>query len=998
MNQSESHQGFYDAFESENIPGEETVKLDNAEFRLAQGFTVSSPRSTQSGASSSAVFNISSSKKEPNTRQRPKSARSISQPASKVLSVRPTPVSSSIPLPVKTSGPIKNPSLVKNVKTTSRMPTPSKPVAPSNNKHTLEIQFLNKNKRYVQMKKDLQEKQKPIIELYQNLVQIKKRLEEFGKNVKVDEVKLITFDEMNKKPQNNLGGGEEISMEVVNGMKSSIEEIPKTLMDICKNLLSRRALIVELLESVTKSEVDVTQVSDKIESLKCEGLQLQQSLDGVIREHEAKITNLVQNWQKLLNDKKALNTDSKIEELELKLKEEEQLRENSVTVIQDLQRKMEEKKFSYDRSLAELNGVLHTLREQVKKLEQDLEIERKTTGDFKNRNSTHAQNLKTLRTRVTELESDKRDVEHTNAEMQKKIRLLQDQLKHKEMQWTKEKDEMAKNLKHQENLLQKLTADKNEFETRIGRVENAKEEIENELVTKISSLEEELNNKQIELEEVIKEKNAAVEKCTGFEKYISRMKEESKETMEKLSCSIEWGKNVREMSSPVAEKYMQDVAKDLRIRELEDKVRAMEKEKESYARKMAAMKEEAIPPAQMEIEIKKQKENIMNYQLMLEESERMLKEKSTEVQHLRSEIRQLKVRQESLEEQFEQCSTEEMKKMLDEGQAKLITISERCIQNEIKLDEYKRLIEKQNAQLADMDNLLRYRENMANVLKISRNDLLLEKESLSKYSREARYTVSEVTKQLKNKEAQLQAAQEKTAFLEAHVCKLEREIQELEENVRSANEKRFKLQETVGALEKELQRTHLKIKEMSQGEPRPSFPWRLLDSVCDSIVDDTPNKKVSHYSDNLTQSRQFVNNNNTSSILSSSNKLGTFIDDDSVSIHTNCHHKANSRSLIGLSLQTVDCIKTRLNFLSAIDMPLDEVSRDDTPQHKFVPQRQSLKNVSFEQSNSNENLRKVLELTAHRYEYLHNQAQESYEDLTKLVKMAVRQKRTSLDK
>lgn len=51
-------------------------------------------------------------------------------------------------------------------------------------------------------------------------------------------------------------------------MKNSIEEIPKTLMEICKNLLSRRALIVELLESVTKSEIDVNQVSDKIESLK----------------------------------------------------------------------------------------------------------------------------------------------------------------------------------------------------------------------------------------------------------------------------------------------------------------------------------------------------------------------------------------------------------------------------------------------------------------------------------------------------------------------------------------------------------------------------------------------------------------------------------------------------------------------------------------------------------------------------------------------------------
>lgn len=47
------------------------------------------------------------------------------------------------------------------------------------------------------------------------------------------------------------------------------------------------------------------------------------------------------------------------------------------------------------------------------------------------------------------------------------FRSLQDQLKCKESHWTKEKDEMNKSLKHQENLLQKLTADKNQFETRL---------------------------------------------------------------------------------------------------------------------------------------------------------------------------------------------------------------------------------------------------------------------------------------------------------------------------------------------------------------------------------------------------------------------------------------------------------------------------------------------------------------------------------------------------
>lgn len=80
-------------------------------------------------------------------------------------------------------------------------------------------------------------------------------------------------------------------------MQTSIEEIPKTLMDICKNLLGRRAVIVDLLDSVTKSEVDVADLGDKIETLKNEGLQLQNNLDAIINEHEKKIRELVVNWQ-----------------------------------------------------------------------------------------------------------------------------------------------------------------------------------------------------------------------------------------------------------------------------------------------------------------------------------------------------------------------------------------------------------------------------------------------------------------------------------------------------------------------------------------------------------------------------------------------------------------------------------------------------------------------------------------------------------------------------
>lgn len=381
---------------------------------------------------------------------------------------------SSIPLPVKSpksATPTKVPShiLSRNFSKHSR-PGSASLTRPNQvtNKHTLEIQFINKKKRLSQLKKDLVEKQKPVLDLYQNLLQIKKRLEELGKVVQLEEVKLLPYNEDEDKIQEVTtgGGGETISPEVVMSMQTSIEEIPKTLMDICKNLLGRRAVIVDLLDSVTKSEVDVGDLSDKIETLKTEGTQLQNNLDAIINEHEKKIRELVVNWQTLLNDKRSMNTNVKIGDLEEKLKSQEQLTQESNQMLLELQRKLDEKRVSHERVQADLNSNIHALKNHILKLEQELELEKKSVADFKNRNNTNAQNSKMLRSKIADLDTQNKNLEIANAELSKKIKLTQDQMKHKEAQWTKEKDELSKNLKHQEHLLQKLTADKNKFETR----------------------------------------------------------------------------------------------------------------------------------------------------------------------------------------------------------------------------------------------------------------------------------------------------------------------------------------------------------------------------------------------------------------------------------------------------------------------------------------------------------------------------------------------------
>ncbi|KAJ8910163.1 hypothetical protein NQ315_005766 [Exocentrus adspersus] len=153
----------------------------------------------------------------------------------------------------------------------------------------------------------------------------------------------------------------------------------------------------------------------------------------------------------------------------------------------------------------------------------------------------------------------------------------QDHIKHKELQWAKDKEELTKNLKHQENLLQKLTADKNKFETRLEEVEGEKCSVEEKLQNDIVALESELSETKENMEALSKEKEEAINRCREMEDYISKMGVEFKETMHMVSNSIEWGKDVPGTITE-AQKYSQSLVKDIVIRECQDKIMQLEKE------------------------------------------------------------------------------------------------------------------------------------------------------------------------------------------------------------------------------------------------------------------------------------------------------------------------------------------------------------------------------------------------------------------------------------
>lgn len=68
----------------------------------------------------------------------------------------------------------------------------------------------------------------------------------------------------------------------------------------------------------------------------------------------------------------------------------------------------------------------------------------------------------------------------------------------------------------------------------------------------------------------------------------------------------------------------------------------------------------------------------------------------------------------------------------------------RLMQKENEVEQYKTTIQKHKDHMTEMDNLVRYRENMVSLLKASRNEIQMEKDSLARYSKEVRGALAEV--------------------------------------------------------------------------------------------------------------------------------------------------------------------------------------------------------------------------------------------------------------
>lgn len=277
-----------------------------------------------------------------------------------------------IPLPLKNSAPIKSapktpPNIPKinsakaNLKSSTNTSLSSSNNNNSNQaRRAMEIQFSSKKRKLEQMKKELNEKQKPVIDMYHTLVTLKKGLDDNGKPVVLGKLKLIEFDEKGKKEQ-MTGGGEVLAKKinvdptVVNDMKLTMKQIPLSLMDVCKSIMDKREAIITLLESEPLNDKDT--ILKQVDLLKKESYIIEKQVEDTFATQEKQITELLESWQKMLN------STNKEDELRKELARQEK---TLVDVTADLQKAHSQLKESDDhKELVKAEEEIIMLQEKI---------------------------------------------------------------------------------------------------------------------------------------------------------------------------------------------------------------------------------------------------------------------------------------------------------------------------------------------------------------------------------------------------------------------------------------------------------------------------------------------------------------------------------------------------------------------------------------------------------------------------------------------------------
>ncbi|KAK0164903.1 hypothetical protein PV328_003470 [Microctonus aethiopoides] len=310
-------------------------------------------------------------------------------------------------------------------------------------KRCLETQFKREKKRYLTMKKEIDEKQKSAQHVYDIMTQLREKLMADGGTDpgKVDEIRII-FDQTNKQSgdQNKCRGSGElcfvinstINEEFISKIENELKNYPQDCPIICENVLKNHSEILKWMENFGKSNEKFSK-------------EINQQVDKYTKDME--ISNVqLDNGKKLLDEfnmtlvKKIMIMWSEIDALRIRIKHLESMSGDTVNELRvkvnaetEKFNQLKEKKATVDNELTKSKARIHALETRID----------------------------TDETKITQLQSH--------------LKNLESQLKQKDVNFEHSTRDLHKSLKHSEETIVNLETQKDNLETRLKEMKDKME-------------------------------------------------------------------------------------------------------------------------------------------------------------------------------------------------------------------------------------------------------------------------------------------------------------------------------------------------------------------------------------------------------------------------------------------------------------------------------------------------------------------------------------------
>ncbi|XP_018331754.1 myosin-9-like isoform X2 [Agrilus planipennis] len=741
--------------------------------------------------------------------------------------------SSGIPLPKRqnTLSKVSSKSSTRPPSKSKLQRSPSSDLKNSNspNRRSLELQFSLKKKRLECLKKELIDKQKPVLEVYQNLTQLKKKLEESGKTVHLEEMKFIDCNEVIPRARTPLSAGKreeaptDFEKDLLKAMKEIVNVIPKPLTDMCKSLMTKRVLLVDMIDKYCNNEVDSAELHKKINFLKTESSQLEQKIENANTEQSKQIEELVTKWQQMLESHEVIiqpppppagPPPERFHELYKKFKKQDHEIKEYKQKVEDLQNALNDRPEKADLHKAEEN--IRQLNSQLKELDAQLIIERKNSA----LGSEAEKQLKLLRTRVKELDTKRHEAETKIINLQKTLKQKEDNMKTAEKAWEAEKQELIKINNQDKQLLNKLTKDRGFLETRVKTLAEIVDENEKSAKETEEKCREEVRRAKQQLEEEKIARETMEKKYEYMRQEFFKMEVTNQQAIDLVVTKKEGNGEGPITTEREAELYTELLATRVALKAAEDKVKNYAREKLRFIdtiEKLSSNSENNVESLAASLVHKE--EEITLIEKKIEQYEELVRNQKMEIANLNANVVNMEQRL-ALLSNDEHYPTKDMKDsdlnyVLRENRLKLDEMLRKSLDYEQKIIKYDHDFEMQQKQIYEMDNLLKVRDGLIGMLKAKKDELYVENESLTKYANEIRDALMETKEELAVKQEEIQQLYGHLEQKSKMLIRQDKKIKDLKDTLSSTNEKRYKLQDTLGAMEKELQSTKAHVSRMS---------------------------------------------------------------------------------------------------------------------------------------------------------------------------------------